>query len=99
MAANLTGAFLAFAIFASGVIASTTQAQVVRQEDIARDVLDKGYCFVGNVTQFGIGVVSGGNNDEPDVFRHTGQGDYLLNADLHQFGCQEGLFFRVLLGI
>ncbi|MCM2372621.1 carbohydrate porin [Aporhodopirellula aestuarii] len=95
MAADLTRYFLMFACVASGLIASTARAQVIRDEDIAKDVLDRGYSFVGNVTQFGMGVVDGGNDDEPDVFRYSGHGDYLLNADLHQFGCQEGFFLRM----
>lgn len=95
MAADLTRFFLILACVASGLIASTADAQVIRDEDIARDVLNDGYSFVGNVTQFGMGVVSGGDADEPDIFRFNGHGDYLLNADLHQLGCQEGLFLRM----
>lgn len=56
---------------------------------------DNGYSFTGNVTQFGFGVVDGGNADETDKMRYSGHGDYLLNVDASKFGMQEGLFFRM----
>ena len=51
-----------------------------------------GIVMENNVTQFYMGVVNGGQEQE---FRYSGHGDYLLNADLSKLGGPQGLFLKV----
>lgn len=51
-----------------------------------------GIMMENNITQFYMGVVNGGQEQE---FRYGGHGDYLMNADLSKMGGPEGLFLKV----
>ncbi|WP_417748323.1 carbohydrate porin [Rosistilla oblonga] len=73
----------------------TSTAKAGGWEETYESLQDNGYSFTGNLTQFGFGVVGGGNEYESDSLRYSGHGDYLLNVDASQFGMQEGLFFRL----
>ncbi|QDS86736.1 Carbohydrate-selective porin, OprB family [Rosistilla ulvae] len=73
----------------------TSTAQAGELAETYEAMQENGYSFTGNVTQFGFGVVGGGNDSLPDSLLYSGHGDYLLNVDASKFGLQDGLFFRL----
>ena len=53
---------------------------------------EQGITFEADVTQFYMGVASGGEEQE---FRYAGHGDYVLNLDSGKLGGPQGLFVKL----
>ncbi len=60
--------------------------------DLKSQLADRGISFAVDVTQFYLGTVNGGLEQE---FRYSGHGDYVANIDVSQLGGPQGLFIKL----